>query len=280
MSFLVLLLALLLEKFSGWRQRIQRDGFWLHWLTSAEGNSRLSSAPELALSLLVLLPVVLLGLLLVAIEPLMYGWLALPVHLLVMIYCLGRGDVMAALGPFRDAWRRGDVEAAYLVAERDLGVGGEGQASLLRNVQAYLLWQGFQGFFAVIFWYALLGPLPALAYRLLAMVEAHSTQAPLRDQAARLRHILDWLPVRVLGLSFGLVGNFVAVTQTMLHELLSWSIPAVRLLEDNALAAADIAEPEVGEAGVASLDTLWQLLIRSAVLWYGCLAIATLLWHS
>ena len=71
MSFLVLLLALLLEKFSGWRQRIQRDGFWLHWLASAESNSRLSSAPELALSLLVLLPVALLGLLLVAIGPLM-----------------------------------------------------------------------------------------------------------------------------------------------------------------------------------------------------------------
>jgi AmpE protein len=280
MSFLVLLLALLLEKFSGWRQRIQRDGFWLQWLASAEGNSRLASAPELALSLLVLLPVVLLGLLLLAIEPLMYGWLALPVHLLVMIYCLGRGDVMAMLGPFRDAWRRGDVEAACLVAERDLGVSGEDQVSLLRSVQRYLLWQGFQGFFAVIFWYALLGPLPALAYRLLAMVEEHTTQAPLREQAAGLRHILDWLPVRVLGISFGLVGNFVAVTQTMLHELLNWNIPTAKLLEDNALAAAEIVEPETAEAGVASLDTLWQLLIRSAVLWYGCLAIATLLWHS
>ncbi len=280
MSFLVLLLALLVEKFSGGRQRIQQDGLWLHWLASSEANSRLATAPELTLSLLVLLPVALLGLLLLAIEPLMYGWLALPVHLLVMIYCLGRGDVLAKLGPFRDAWRRGDTEAAYLVAARDLGVEGEDDAQLLRRVQGYLLWEGFQGFFAVIFWYALLGPLLALAYRLLALTETHATQSSLRELARRFRHALDWLPVRMLGVSFGLVGNFVAVMQTMLHELLNWAIPAEKLLLDNGLAGAEVAEPEAGEAGVASLDALWQLLIRSAVLWYGALAVATLLWNS
>ncbi|MBF7730272.1 regulatory signaling modulator protein AmpE [Pseudomonas sp. N040] len=278
MSFLVLLLALLVEKFSGWRQRIQRDGLWLHWLASSEANSRLASAPELTLGLLVLVPVALLGLLLLALAPLLYGWLALPVHLLVMMYCLGRGDVLATLGPFRDAWRRGDEEAAYLVAARDLGVDGEDDAQLLRNVQGYLLWEGYQGFFAVIFWYALLGPLPALAYRLLAMTEAHAAQPPLRQQAMALRHALDWLPVRVLALSFGLAGNFVAVMQTLLHELLSWEIPAARLLLDTGLAGAEVAEPAPGDAGVASLDAIWQLLIRCAVVWYGALAIATLLW--
>lgn len=280
MSFLVLLLALLVEKFSSGRQRIQRDGPWLRWLGSSEANSRLASAPELALSLLVLLPVLLLGLLLEALTPLMYGWLLLPVHLLVMIYCLGRGDVLAALGPFRDAWRRNDTEAAYLVAARDLQVDGEDDADLLRKVQGHLLWEGYQGFFAVIFWYALLGPLPALAYRLLALTATHATQAPLRELAQRFRHVMDWLPVRMLAVSFGLVGNFVAVTQTLLHELLSWDIPASRLLLDSGLAGADLVEPASAEAGVASLDSIWQLLIRCAVVWYGVMALGTLFWLS
>ena len=175
MSFLVLLLALLIEKFSAVRRQVQQDGPWLQWLAGCDSSSRLASAPELALSLLVLLPVALLGLLLLVIQPLLYGWLALPVHLLVMMFCLGRGDVLAALGPFRDAWRRGDLEAAYLVASRDLAIDGESDADLLRKVQGHLLWEGYQGFFAVIFWYAVLGPLPALAYRLLALTEAHTS---------------------------------------------------------------------------------------------------------
>ena len=277
MSFLVLMLALLVEKFSAVRQRIQRDGPWLHWLAHSEAKG---SAPVVTLTLLVLLPVVLLGLLLMLIEPLLHGWLALPVHLLVMIFCLGRGDVLAALGPFRDAWRRGDNEAAYLVAARDLQVDGEDDADLLRKVQGHLFWEGYQGFFAVIFWYALLGPLPALAYRLLALTSTHAVQAPLREQATRLRHALDWVPVRALAASFGLVGNFVEVSRTLLHELLNAEIPAERLLFDSGLAGADIAAGQTGESGVASLDAIWQLLIRSAVLWYGALALGTLLWLS
>jgi len=280
MSFLVLLLALLVEKFSGGRQRVQRDGVWLHWLASSEANSRLASAPELTLALLVLLPIAVLGLLLLAIEPLLYGWLAFPLHVLVIIYCLGRGDVLAALGPFRDAWRRGDEEAAYLVAARDLGIDAEDKAELLRKAQGYLLWKGYEGFFAVIFWYALFGPLLALAYRLLALVETHASQAPLRELATRLRHAMDWVPARILAVCFGLVGNFVAVTQTLLHELLGWEISAASLLLDTGLAGAEIGDAEAGEDGVASLDSIWQLLIRSAVIWYGVLAITTLLWPS
>lgn len=45
MTFLVLLLALALEKFSGWRRRIQRDGAWLAWLSLVETCPRCPAAP-------------------------------------------------------------------------------------------------------------------------------------------------------------------------------------------------------------------------------------------
>ena len=122
MSFLVLLLAVWVEKFSAGRQRIQQDGGWLRQLARVEAAPNLQASPWLSLALLVLVPVLLLGVLLLLLKSVAYGWLALPVHLLVLIYGLGRGDVLAALGPFRDAWRRDDTEAAYLVAARDLGV--------------------------------------------------------------------------------------------------------------------------------------------------------------
>lgn len=165
MTFLVLLLALALEKFSGWRRRIQRDGAWLAWLSLVEDLPSVSRRSWLGLLLAVVLPLLPLALLLTLLQSLAYGWLSLPLHLLVVVYSLGRGDVMADLGPFRDAWRREEAQAAFHVAERDLGILGGSESELIGRVHGHLLWQGYQSFFAVIFWYALLGPVAALAYR-------------------------------------------------------------------------------------------------------------------
>ena len=217
MSFLVLVLAVWIEKFSALRQRLQRDGGWLRELAKLEASPRMGKQPWLILALLVLLPVALLALLLLVLEPVAYGLLALPVHLLVVIYSLGRGDLLAGLGPFRDAWR------------------------------------------------------------LLALASEHSQNPLVAERAGQLRHAFDWLPVRLLAASFALVGNFVAVSRVMLHELLSWDISAAQLVEKVGLVAAEIPPPVVGADGINSLDRLWELLLRAAVLWYAGFAIWTVL---
>ena len=277
MSFLVILLALLVEKFSDWRPRLQRDGLWLAGLRDAERSPRLMREPWLALLVVVLVPLLLLGVLLAVLQPLAYGWLSLPLHLLVLLYSLGRGHAKSELGAFRDAWRRGDEEAAALAAERDVGLQAEDPPGLLRAVQTHLLWRSYEGFFAVIFWYLLLGPLAALAYRLLALCMQHAHAPELRERAEQLRHAFDWLPVRVLLASFALVGNFVAVNRGLLHELLSWDVAAPRLLADAGPLAADLSTTCEGEAGIARLDALAALLVRTRVLWYALIAVATIL---
>ncbi|CAM3293117.1 hypothetical protein BZK31_14780 [Pseudomonas floridensis] len=277
MSFLVLLLAVLVEKFSALRQRIQRDAFFLKELARLEGNPRTASRPWVILTLMVLVPVVLLQLLLTIVGSVAYGWLALPIHLLVLIYSLGRGDLIAALGPFRDACRRGDAQAAVHVAERDMGVEADDSEQLLHGVQSYMLWQAHQSFFAVIFWYFLLGPVAALAYRLLALAAEHGATPALVERAAQLRHAFDWVPVRLLAASFALVGNFVAVSRLMLHELLNWNISAAQLITRIGCAASDVPSPVLGAEGVRSLDMLWELLIRAAIVWYAGFALWTLL---
>jgi AmpE protein len=277
MSFLVLLVAVWIEKFSALRQRVQRDGAWLRELAKLEAGPRTQTRPWLVLALLVLLPVLLLALLLIAVQPLAYGWVALPIHLGVLIYSLGRGDLPAGLGPFRDAWRRGDEQAASHVAERDLGVVADDSGQLLDRVQGYLLWQAYQGFFAVIFWYFLLGPVAALSYRLLALAVKHGTNPAVVERAAQLRHAFDWLPVRLLAASFALVGNFVSVSRLMLHELLNWNISAAELIKNTGQVASELPAPVVGADGVASLDALWELLLRSAMVWYAGFALWTLL---
>ena len=250
---------------------------WLRELHKLEASPKLANKPWWVLAILILFPVLVLGLLLWVLEPVAYGLLVLPVHLLVLIYSLGRGDLLAGLGPVRDAWRRGDLQASAHVAERDIGVRADSGEQLLENVQSHLLWQAYQSFFAVIFWYFLLGPVAALSYRLLALAAEHSKNPELVERAQQLRHAFDWLPVRLLAASFALVGNFAAVTRVMLHELLSWDISAEQLINKAGCAAAEIPAPQVGPEGVASLDALWALLLRAAVLWYTGFAVWTLL---
>lgn len=276
MSFLVLLLVLWIEKLSNWRQRLQRDSAWLRQLDGAAASRPLAGRPWLALGIWVVLPLVALALLLTLLQPLAYGWLALPVHLLVVVFALGRGDVQADLGSFRDAWRRGDTQGALHVAERDLCLRVEEGDDLLMRVQEHLVWQAYQSFFAVIFWYFLLGPVAALAYRLLALAEERAASPAIREQARQVRHAFDWVPVRVLAASFSLVGNFVAVSRVLLHELLNWEMPAERFVVIAGRAAGELPESSAGEEGVASLDALWHLLVRSAVLWYAGFALWTL----
>ncbi|MBD8119942.1 regulatory signaling modulator protein AmpE [Pseudomonas lutea] len=276
MSFLVLLLAVVIEKFSALRQRVQRDAPWLNQLSRLESNPRTARRPWWILILTVVLPLVVLALVLTIVGSVAYGWLVLPIHLLVLIYSLGRGDVKATLGSFRDACRRGDQEAAVLVAERDLGVQAENEEQLLGGAQTYLLWQVYQGFFAVIFWYFVLGPVAALAYRLLALASEHGRTPALVERATQARHAFDWVPVRLLAASFALVGNFVAVSRVMLSELLNWNISASRLISRVGCVAGEVPAPVVGLEGVNSLDVLWELLIRSAIVWYVGFALITL----
>ena len=84
MIFLVVLLVLLIDKLTDWRRDVQQDGPWLQWLRRVEQRSG-SGIPWLGLALVVLLPVLVLGLLLLALKPLAYGWLSLPVHVLVLL---------------------------------------------------------------------------------------------------------------------------------------------------------------------------------------------------
>ncbi|MFJ2366140.1 regulatory signaling modulator protein AmpE [Pseudomonas sp. NPDC087697] len=277
MSFLVLLLAVWIEKFSALRHQVQRDSGWLRELAKFEASPKFANRPWLVLALLVLFPVALLGLLLLVLEPVAYGLLALPVHLLVVIYSLGRGDLLGGLGPFRDAWRREDLQAAAHVAKRDLDICADSGEQLLQRVQAHLLWQAYQSFFAVIFWYFLLGPVAALSYRLLALAAEHGKNPAVAERAAQLRHAFDWLPVRLLAASFALVGNFVAVSRVMLHELLNWNISAAQLIENVGMVAGEIPAPVAGPEGVHNLDQIWELLLRAAVVWYAGFALWTVL---
>lgn len=268
MKFLVLLLIVAIEKLSSWRRRVQLDRPWLHQLRQLE---RRPAAPVRAWWIILVLvgaPIALVGMLLSLAQPVAYGLLALPIHVAVLLFSLGRGGVNTGLGPFKDACRRADLDGAYLVARRDLGVEAATPEALAVGVQRRFMYHAFEGFFAVVFWYVLLGPVVALAYRLNALLVQHAVAPELRERAVQIQHGLDWFPARVLALTFGLVGDFVALNRSLLGRLLDWDVQAADLVVETARSAAEVSAPSLDEEGNANLDALWQLIVRSAVFWY------------
>lgn len=274
MNFLVLLSILALEKLCRWRVHLQRDRLFRRVLNRLETTPRFKEQAAVQLLLVLAVPLLPIGLLLWSLAPLAYGWLLLPLHLALLLWSLGRGDPHHSLAPFRTRWQRGDVEGAYLEAQRDLGVQAEDAQDLLRQVQGFLLWQAYEGFFAVIFWYALGGPLPALAYRLLALLGEHAEGEELRGYAVRLRHALDWIPARLLALSLALAGNFVSANRVLWSRLFDFPASAAQLVADVGRAATELP---VVEGGLETLDESWSLLQRAGLIWYSALALGILL---
>lgn len=274
MSFLVLMLTILIEKLSSGRKILQKDHWWYEQLQRC--SKLLPKQHSLALVLALSLPIIGLALLLIAVQSMMYGLLLIPLHLLVVIYSLSRGDIRVALGPFRDAWRREDTHAASLAAQRDLLIQSEEPRGLLQAVEGYMLWQGYQGFFAILFFYLIGGPLAALTYRLLVLTAEQAQWPEAAGKATRLLHILDWLPARLVSASFALIGNFITVSRSLMPDLLCINEPANHLLSKAGRAAVEAENDAPGEKGTAILDNIWLLLVRSAVLWYACSAIFTL----
>lgn len=70
----------------------------------------------------------------------------------------------------------------------------------------------FERVFAMVFWYALFGVLGASVYYMACIlrITLKEQSSPYEKIAHQLRGLLDWIPLRLLGLTFALVGRFSA----------------------------------------------------------------------
>lgn len=125
--------------------------------------------------------------------------------------------------------------------------------------------------FALWFWFAVLGSYGALAYMLLSLL----SEQPEVNTDRRFQLVLaaaDWIPARLLGMSFGLVGNLMPILRDWLATLRSLQ-PVAPLLErwsKVALSqASDNSEPDTQSSTAA-------LLRRSVLLWLVVLAVLSI----
>jgi len=128
---------------------------------------------------------------------------------------------------------------------------------------ASLIWMSHEHLFAILFWFSFFDVPGAVLYRLtLAALESHSGKKA-SAELQWLHGVLAWVPVRLLGFVFALVGNFNETLNYFLkHGMARWDANQSFLVgcADAALTVDGAkATPE------SHLNATQQLLTRSVV---------------
>ena len=284
MSFLAMIIALVLLQVWGSGSRVQYDE-WLERLQSSLKGLGLSSTASLLLSIVA--PVTAVSIVLDLLEPILFGLVWIAATVVILLYSFGRGDFQVLLTRYRSYCEKEDFEGAYLHAQSELGNDAGDQAAdspgeFLLQIQRFMLYEGYQRWFAVLFYFVVLGPEAALAYRLLHL--AISTPASGEGMAQRLLFIADWVPVRLLAATFTLTGDFVHSRNEFLASIQNIDEVGRSILFSVGLAAMGVDDskesgiPEsFGKVAASQLADLGALLSRSATSWLVLISLFVLL---
>lgn len=288
MALFTVLLALGLVQFWGSGAPLHRDDWFHWWCGRLAGRGELARNPEWMLAAAILPPVVAAAILMVSVEAVLGGLGALLLGALLLLYCLGRGNFNEMISGYLRNWYRGDLEAAReaaapLLRELPETPAGEAQA-LHEQVFRGAAYCAFERLFAVLFWFLLLGIPGALIYRLSALYA--DTAQGRGNTAARWLWLLEWLPVRAMGFSFAIVGNFAGCYRAWRQCLTCRERGTAEVLEiylEGALGGIDAGECSAGVEVAegprvcgAQLEGLQALLSRALLLWITGLALLVL----
>lgn len=137
----------------------------------------------------------------------------------------------------------------------------------------------YQTCFALLFWYFVFGPVGLALYVVVSGLHAYlkpqsDTFPDLSKYSALTLGILDWIPVRLLGLSFALVGHFGAVFKNWIAALAQGVTLDQQYILDWGYAALSLDEKAEKQAEAYSEVRL--LLVRSLCVWLVVMALLSL----
>lgn len=276
MEFLAILIAVGVLQLRGNGAPLQEDG----WFFTLRGllHGRMSEGARRIV--LILLPALAAVLLQAVVDARLYGLPELVFFIVVLVYSLGRHDLARELETYVQRWERGDFHAAYRQLATDPGIDMGDDASvtdplaLHRLARRLLYYRGFERLFAVLFWFFFLGPAGAIAYRA-AVLEHDAAQAEgNRTGGSGPLHWLEWLPVRLCGLLFALVGDFDKGLYGWQRVLGAAQASTADVLEVCGNASLGIADPGPGEGvnelvarAMRELQSIMTLAGRALVAW-------------
>lgn len=292
MTLISILAAVIIERFLThlehlrWPQWFPRYAGWLHGrIHDLKWNS------GVLVLLHVLGPVLVVGLLYSWLGDEVFGLVGFAFGILILIYCLGPKDLDTQVEAYLTACEAGDVEKGNQVASELIGAEAPTGAVQYRTVTDAILVQASSRVFAVLFWFAVLGPVGAILYRTSALLDDWSQkevgEGDFTEAAMGLHWLLAWLPARLAALGYAVTGSF----EDALH---AWrechsndrhftdTNTGLLVYAGNGALHMPVQDDETGEEGMeseagltlvrAALGLVW----RSVIAWITVLALLTL----
>lgn len=284
MEFLAVVCGLMLLYWPHAFAGVQKDTWFVGWRAKL---ARLRVLPENTLVrplATLFLPVLFIWLLLGILSGIGVGLLYFLVNLVVLLYAFGRGDARDQVEELINDLQRGDLQAAF----HDLALFDSGDPpndqmddtpTFARELTARLAYTYVERYLAVLFWFVVAGAPLALLYRLLVAYQDNSAcSANERSVAQRGLWLMEWLPVRMAGLTMALVGRFDTgmdrwrgtlwcqhSSQQTMYQLVSGALDGDDQIIDQAELAGE--EAEVVKAIIRKIRTVEKLFFNTVVCW-------------
>lgn len=147
-----------------------------------------------------------------------------------------------------------------------------------RKVSETIFSNALSNIFSMLFWFMLTGPVGVALYYLVSLVAEQSVKPakPLSDAAKMVMGVLDWAPVRLLGLSFALMGSFGSVFVYWMKNLVTGLEGAHKLAIDYGL-IANGANPDSDKgASAQEAKDAAGLCFRALIVWLVLLAVTSI----
>jgi AmpE protein len=217
MIFLSLIVALGIIYWFGSIRFLHRDN-WFHLLVArVQQIPGVASNPVASMALSLFIPFFLLAIIVVLIVKLFGYEFLFVINVPILLYCIGRSDFVAEVQAYIDIVQRGDTVAASRWVDEMRGNVDQDPESvdvsdwrgLHTEALKVIAYRGFEQTFAVLFWFFIAGALGALLYRLSVLYrEISETDSAQTQLASRWLWLLELPSVRLMGVTWALVGNF------------------------------------------------------------------------
>lgn len=231
MTFIVVLVALLVERFFDWGHL--RQWGWYAKCENIAIQKMKGASPYLVLAAAILPLMAALAIINLALCNVLYGLLALILQLFVLLYCFGPQNLWADAFAALNAVIKGDAQTAADKLKSTFHIEANQSADALHHdVVNHIFVSANRRIFAVLFWYGVLGLSGALMYRLVCVSAKNSVSKEMEMAAGQIQAILDWVPARIITFLFALGGNFTRV-------LSCWNKHVTQGLDSSDLMVAD-----------------------------------------
>lgn len=286
MKFLILFIVLALLSKLPLPHRSTKSRSFSGWLRLWESRQSFHSLHRhLKYFCLAIMPTALLAVVFYYLQPYAWGLWSVALEITLLLYVLSHINIQRYFKQYVEHLKAGETEAAFECAQTYLAVPEidlENDVTTLNlQVLKVLLYRWFEYFFLMVFWYAVAD----VAGVLLAWFSVqYARSVDCDEQANRYLFWLEWLPVRLLGLTYGLAGN-------LTRALPIWKQHAWGTHTDNRQMLFDLATSALSHNGeercwhsaeehreraVSDLEEWHALHLRSMSIWLVLLAIGTI----